>query len=69
MLVWHSLSKEISIFPVKNVIIMGLVFHDLYEKQREKVRRRQQSQDYYDAGEMRDLTDTDKPSKAFSDPQ
>ena len=65
MLLWHSLSKEISIFPVKNVIVITLVFHDLYEKQREKTRRQQESDDYYDGNEMREVQ---SPAKAFLDP-
>jgi hypothetical protein len=38
-LLWHLLSKEISIFPVKNLIVIFLVFHDLYEKRREELDR------------------------------
>ena len=38
-LLWHLLSKEISIFPIKNLIVIFLVFHDLYEKRREELDR------------------------------
>lgn len=34
LLLWHVLSKEISIFPVKNVVMMFLIFHELYEERR-----------------------------------
>lgn len=40
LLLWNVLSNNISIFPVKNLIIIFLVFHDLYEKQREDIERR-----------------------------
>jgi len=39
LILWHVLGKDISIFPVKNLIVIFLVFHDIYEKQREKVER------------------------------
>lgn len=41
LLLWHLLSKDISIFPVKNLIVIFLVFHDIYEKQRQDVERRE----------------------------
>lgn len=43
LVLWHALSKEISIFPVKNVIVMFLVFQDLYEKNRQKLRARDET--------------------------
>lgn len=44
LLLWHLLSKDISIFPVKNVIVIFLVCHDLYEKRREDLERRDQAE-------------------------
>ena len=43
LLLWHLLSREISVFPMKNVIVIFLVFHDLYEKKREKLEREEAS--------------------------
>lgn len=37
LLLWHVLSKDISIFPVKNVVVIFIVFHDLYEKRRKEM--------------------------------
>lgn len=39
LLLWHLLSRDISVFPMKNVIVIFLVFHDLYEKRREELDR------------------------------
>lgn len=43
LVLWHALSKEISIFPVKNVIVIFLVFQDLYERNRQKLRARDET--------------------------
>ncbi|XP_033745133.1 LOW QUALITY PROTEIN: uncharacterized protein LOC117330763 [Pecten maximus] len=38
MLLWHVHSRDISIFPMKNLIMIFLVFHDLYDKRRADVK-------------------------------
>ncbi|OWF51251.1 uncharacterized protein LOC110449427 [Mizuhopecten yessoensis] len=38
MLLWHVHSNDISIFPMKNLIMIFLVFHDLYDKRRASAR-------------------------------
>lgn len=58
LLLWHALSKEISIFPVKNVVVIFLVFHDLYEKQKQK----------YTATDGEELEECDLNSQAFACP-
>ncbi|KAH3819045.1 uncharacterized protein LOC127882141 [Dreissena polymorpha] len=42
LVLWHGLDEDISIFPVKNLIVIFLVCHDLYEKRVEKMERREQ---------------------------
>ncbi|KAK3595601.1 hypothetical protein CHS0354_009557 [Potamilus streckersoni] len=37
LILWHVLQEEISIFPMKNAIIIFVVFHDLYEKRRKEL--------------------------------
>ena len=54
LLLWHILSKEISVFPVKNLIVIFLVFYDMYEKRREEIERDGQELDVFD-GETSDL--------------
>ncbi|XP_052782136.1 uncharacterized protein LOC128218504 [Mya arenaria] len=41
LVLWHLLSLDISIFPVKNLIVIFLVFHYLYEKRREDLKRQE----------------------------
>jgi hypothetical protein len=43
LVLWHALSKEISIFPVKNVVVMFIVFQDLYERNRQRMRARDET--------------------------
>ncbi|XP_060079758.1 transmembrane protein 121B-like [Ylistrum balloti] len=38
MLLWHVHSQDISIFPMKNIIMIFLAFHDLYDERREDAR-------------------------------
>lgn len=57
LLLWHLLSKDISIFPVKNVIVIFMVIHDVYEKRRAEVDREEMEVD----GEMSDLRDERSP--------
>lgn len=54
LLLWHVLSKEISVFPVKNLIVIFLVFHDMYEKRKEEIEREGEEMDDID-GEASDL--------------
>ncbi|XP_069141726.1 transmembrane protein 121B-like [Argopecten irradians] len=37
MLLWHIHNSDISIFPMKNVVMIFLVFHDLYDRRRADV--------------------------------
>lgn len=53
LLLWHLLSKEISVFPIKNLIVIFLVFHDLYEKRREELDREEMMEVDGETTEMR----------------
>lgn len=54
LLLWHVLSKDISVFPVKNLIVIFLVFHDMYEKRKEEISHEGEEMDDID-GEASDL--------------
>lgn len=54
LLLWHVLSKEISVFPIKNLIVIFLVFHDMYEKRKEEIEREGEGMEEID-GEMSHL--------------
>lgn len=49
LLLWHVLSKEISVFPVKNLVVIFLVFHDMYEKRKEEIEQEGREMDDIDA--------------------
>lgn len=48
LLLWHVLSKEISVFPVKNLIVIFLVFYDMFEKRKEEIEREADGTDEMD---------------------
>ena len=48
LLLWHVLSKEISVFPIKNLIVIFLVFYDMYEKRKEEIEREGEETDIFD---------------------
>ena len=54
LLLWHVLSKEISVFPIKNLIVIFLVFYDMFEKRKEEIERDEREMDEFD-GETSDL--------------
>lgn len=39
MLLWHVLNQDISIFPMKNIVMIFLVFHDLFDRRRASASR------------------------------
>jgi len=45
LVLWHVLDTDISIFPVKNLLVIFVVFHDLYEKRREDIDREEEETD------------------------
>ncbi|XP_045164167.2 uncharacterized protein LOC123528478 [Mercenaria mercenaria] len=55
LLLWHLLSKDISIFPMKNVVVIFLVFHDLYEKRREELDREEMMEVDGEATELNEV--------------
>ncbi|KAL4225806.1 hypothetical protein ACF0H5_013796 [Mactra antiquata] len=55
LLLWNFLSEEISIFPVKNLVVIFIVFHDLYEKRRSELNIEESLELEGTSTEMREL--------------